>query len=376
MIALGEQERRGSRHAVRTLLRKNGSIFFEPEALQQKIEKLQDPAATVFRFIQENSHSPFQDIVDGTGLSFALVDTGLETLVKTGLVSCDDYDTLLRVLQAEAKTDSAATSSWHEQIKPAWQAPKTYRGRRRPRPPKQTIHERQKRHKGRWFAVTAFAVMGKRQSREERIEAQARLLLQRYGIVVKDFYRREKGLLPWYPIFQALKRMEWRGEIRRGYFVQGLSGVQFATEAALRELQKQQMHGTNDRGALLSLGDPALPLGGLMPWGLTNADGEPIQLVRQSGNHLFFHCGEASAYLENYAARIQFCTEQQSAAAAPLARAIKTWLQLPAPLRPRKRLIIETINGAPAAVHALASVFIQHKFETDGDALVLWPSNA
>ena len=44
---------------------------------------------------------------------------------------------------------------------------------------------------------------------QKRAELQTRLLLHRCGIFVKEWYRRERGLLPWYQIFQILKRLEW-----------------------------------------------------------------------------------------------------------------------------------------------------------------------
>jgi len=41
----------------------------------------------------------------------------------------------------------------------------------------------------------------------------------------------------WRAIYRELKRMEYRGEVRRGYFVAGLSGAQFAHPDAVERLR-------------------------------------------------------------------------------------------------------------------------------------------
>jgi ATP-dependent Lhr-like helicase len=112
----------------------------------------------------------------------------------------------------------------------------------------------------------------------QRAEGQARLLLHRYGILVKEWYRRENGLLPWYQIFQALKRLEWQGEIRRGYFISGLSGVQFALPEAVELLDKiNRTPVSGDTSALLiSTLDPAWPCGGGMDSGGVEASQAPV----------------------------------------------------------------------------------------------------
>jgi hypothetical protein len=68
-------------------------------------------------------------------------------------------------------------------------------------------------------------------------EASARQLLLRYGVVFRDLVARESSLPPWRDLLVALRRLEARGEIRGGRFVNGFVGEQFALPEALDELR-------------------------------------------------------------------------------------------------------------------------------------------
>ncbi len=69
------------------------------------------------------------------------------------------------------------------------------------------------------------------------VEASARQLLVRYGVVFRDLIARESSLPPWRDLLVALRRLEARGEIRGGRFVNGFVGEQFALPEALDELR-------------------------------------------------------------------------------------------------------------------------------------------
>ncbi len=78
---------------------------------------------------------------------------------------------------------------------------------------------------------------GTRPSEEEHAESIARQWLDRYGIVTRDWWRRERPPVSWRAIYRELKRLEYRGEVRRGYFVRGLGGAQFALPSAVERLR-------------------------------------------------------------------------------------------------------------------------------------------
>jgi len=201
-------------------------------------------------------------------------------------------------------------------------------------------------------------------------------LLQRYGILVKEWYRREQGFLPWFHIFQALKRLEWQGEIRRGYFVAGLSGVQFALAEALELLESAASlpSGADDPPALLSSLDPALPFGGGVDWGLGRPDGSPLKVVRSASNHLVLAGGRVTLYSENFFQRLTLLKDPPRSTWPFVVKTIKTYLKMPYPLKPFGRLAIHQIDDRPAAASPAAEELIKNGFEKDGAKLVLWPS--
>ena len=57
-------------------------------------------------------------------------------------------------------------------------------------------------------------------------------LLSRWGVVFRDVYLKERLGVPWREVLWALRRLEARGLVRGGHFVTGISGEQFADEAA------------------------------------------------------------------------------------------------------------------------------------------------
>src|SRR5262249_46486299 len=97
--------------------------------------------------------------------------------------------------------------------------------------------------------------------------ALAELLLERQGIVTRDGVRAE-GIPGGYgAVYAELRALETLGLCRRGYFVEGLGGAQFALGGAverLRELRTQ----ADDRPEVLVLAaaDPAQPYGAALPW--------------------------------------------------------------------------------------------------------------
>ena len=357
--------------------RGEGGLFRKKEDFQILAEKLDENAATVLEFLKENGASFGRDLIEGTGLPNLQVQDGLRTLAQRSLVSADDAETFFEFLQpasaAPTHGDQPPEQPWANRTQ-GWQS----MGRRRP-----TRHElRQKIQKlssikdVRWFLTSSFAAYGAVFDDKERAERQARLLLNRYGVLVKEWYRREKGLLPWPRLFQVLKRLEWQGEIRRGYFIEGLSGVQFALPEAVELLQKINGAGAKIPvgSALVSTADPALPFGGFTDWEIVDREGKRISVTRHTSNHLLFANTFPVVYLENFGQRIWFCREFQEKRFGDLIAALKNWLLLPPNLRPRSKLQVSSIDNVPAVAFEKADVFLENGFEKKGEQLVLWPS--
>jgi len=65
----------------------------------------------------------------------------------------------------------------------------------------------------------------------ERALARAETLLERHGVVSRESARAEE--LAFSPIYKVLRAMEETGRVRRGFFVAGLAGAQFALPGAV-----------------------------------------------------------------------------------------------------------------------------------------------
>jgi ATP-dependent Lhr-like helicase len=85
--------------------------------------------------------------------------------------------------------------------------------------------------------VHRFGVLGKALPPQERVTVQARQLLARHGVVTYASLDDEFGAWEWGALYPEFQRLELRGEVRRGYFVQGLAGVQFALPEVVEQLR-------------------------------------------------------------------------------------------------------------------------------------------
>lgn len=374
-IVRAHRDSEDSRIKVDFIERGSGNLFINKTELNEAAKGQDESAGAVFSFLKENGASFLRDILGGTGLSALQAQQALSALAKSGLVSCEDYTIFLAILQSDpVNLRQDRSDSWLPQPLPGWT--QSSRRSHRRQAIRQSVREQVQFGDSRWFLTTSFGVLGKDVTDTERAERQARLLLQRYGILVKEWYRRENGLLPWYDIFQVLKRLEWQGEIRRGYFIAGLSGVQFALPAAVEVLEEIQTKNEESmsKPILMSTVDPALPLGGTVDWDMQDMHGNKMTIVRSPANHFVFLQDKPVLYSEIYGSRIWRLAKIPKEALDECINVFKSWLQLPADIRPRRRIDVLHINNQPAAECKLAEAFLRNGFEKDGEKLVLWPS--
>ena len=99
------------------------------------------------------------------------------------------------------------------------------------------------------------------------VDAVARLLLKRYGVVFRRLLDREVNLPTWRELAMAYRRMEARGEIRGGRFVQGMAGEQFALPGAVESLRAVRRKQDGEEWAVISAADPLNLVGTVTPEG-------------------------------------------------------------------------------------------------------------
>ncbi len=116
---------------------------------------------------------------------------------------------------------------------------------------------------GRWsLTASLFAAQVDPSARRR---AQAELLLERYGILTRELVLAEGIAGGFSALYPQLCQLETLGVARRGYFVEGLGGAQFALPGAVERLRA----GPTPAEApplVLAATDPAQPYGGALPW--------------------------------------------------------------------------------------------------------------
>jgi ATP-dependent Lhr-like helicase len=143
---------------------------------------------------------------------------------------------------------------------------------------------------GRWSpAASLFAGAG-----PDR-RALAELLLERQGIVTRDSVRGE-GIAGGYgAVYAELRALETLGTCRRGYFVEGLGGAQFALGGAVERLREfRPRDGDEPAPFVLAAADPAQPYGAALPWPKRAG----ARAARVAGAHVVLLGGEAALFVE------------------------------------------------------------------------------
>ena len=101
----------------------------------------------------------------------------------------------------------------------------------------------------------------------ERARALAGQLLARHGILTRDAVATEGVAGGFSAVYPVLRALEEQGRVRRGYFVAGLGGLQFAEPGALERLRaRREPDPESALAVVLAAADPANPYGAALPW--------------------------------------------------------------------------------------------------------------
>ena len=156
---------------------------------------------------------------------------------------------------------------------------------------------------GRWSLVADLAAPGEPVSDTEWAHATATLLLDRHGVVAAETARAENVPGAFEALYPVLREMEEAGHIRRGYFVHGLAGRQFALPAAVEHLRRERSARAKAKSGpveILPAVDPANPWGAVLPWPQLGAEIDPRRRGprRIAGAWLVLRSGSPCLYLE------------------------------------------------------------------------------
>jgi len=190
-----------------------------------------------------------------------------------------------------------------------------------------------------------------RVSERDLARERAETLLNRNGIVTREMLGLESEPMAWHEISFALRRMEYAGSIRRGYFVRGLSGEQYALPAALEMLAaSRNLNPAREHPIALSAADPANPYGAVLPG---------CGVAREAGNFVVLRAGRVMLGLAGRALVSLDALDDEAFSAA-----VGALIEL------RRKVVVETIDGAPALASMRVGAMAAMGFHSDGRALV------
>jgi len=196
--------------------------------------------------------------------------------------------------------------------------------------------------------------------------ALAELLLERQGIVTRDGVRGE-GIPGGYgAVYGELRALETLGVCRRGYFVEGLGGAQFAVPGAVERLRELRPREDEEKEPLvLAAADAAQPYGAALAWP-KRADG---RAARVAGAHVVLLGGEAALFVERGGRSL-----------VPLREPEEEWLRVALAALVEhvkkggaKRLAVERFDGEPVAETVIYPLLLDAGFLAGPRRAVLRP---
>ncbi|MBK8816990.1 MAG: DEAD/DEAH box helicase [Methylococcaceae bacterium] len=233
-------------------------------------------AQKVYAVLKEWGASFFQEIIRETGFLKTQLEEALGELAASGLITSDSFYGLRTLVT-----------------------------------PQKILHRRSKRYPshdpmalaGRWSIIRPVSVNP--DDSYEHIEHIARILLKRYGVVFRKVLDREEGIPSWRELLYVYRRLEARGEIRGGRFVQGFAGEQFALPDALSLLKEIRKREKTAELIVLSAADP-LNLTGIITPGDRIASIASQRLVYRDGIPVAHGSRTKVSYLQDFDADHQW----------------------------------------------------------------------
>jgi ATP-dependent Lhr-like helicase len=216
---------------------------------------------------------------------------------------------------------------------------------------------------GRWSLVSELIT---EVSPTERAHARTVKLLERHGLVTREVNALEPVAGGFSTLYPVLSSLEEAGKVRRGYFIDGLGGAQFAFPGAVDRLRASRQSSTEAELVVLAATDPANPYGWLLPWPKTSGEGAGPR--RAAGATVVLFGGRPVLYLDKGGKRIlTFPAADERAALIAAGSALSEVART----RKGKYLRIETIDDQPARTSARADALVASGFFADHRGLVL-----
>jgi ATP-dependent Lhr-like helicase len=228
----------------------------------------------------------------------------------------------------------------------------------------------------------------------ERRRALAELLLERYGIVTREQVLAEGIRGGFALLYDSFAKLETLGVCRRGYFIEGMGGAQFALPGAVERLRAgrspsgdrtdargdaDRRGGDRRRTLVIAAADPAQPYGAALPW--PKRAGQDRRPARVAGAYVVMVADLPVLYVERGGRGLVTLTDalprEAVAAEPPSGRKTDPLREALAALAEAVRagrvgkLALERIDGEPAIVSDLAGMLVELGFHSGPRKLTL-----
>ena len=276
----------------------SGSLtWFRPA--EKGVDKKQVLSATAITLVPRSHKSNWQTLTNGDAPDLPEVAMGvLETLRNKGAMFADDLahqagvlpdqlEPVLSTLVAQGLVTADAFSPLRWLTRTSAEKSKIERRMRRSRNRHSTPGIGQAAL-GRWSAIEPGQGADSGFEQQERMTGICYALLRRYGVVFRAVLQRETLLPSWRHVLNHLRRMEDRGEVNGGRFVDGFSGEQFALPEAVGLLRQSIKTENAQRWTTINATDP-LNLGGIITPG--------VKTTSRTSNRILLDYGVPAARL-------------------------------------------------------------------------------
>jgi ATP-dependent helicase Lhr and Lhr-like helicase len=181
----------------------------------------------------------------------------------------------------------------------------------------------------------------------ERAAGWASTLLDRHGLVFRETAAVESLGGGFAGVYRVLRTLEESGKVRRGYFVEGLGGAQFAYPGIVDQLRRVRDGAGSGETVALAATDPANAFGWLLPWPALKGPGRGA--ARATGAAVVLVDGRPTLFLDRRGRRLRTFEGAEDEA---IARALPR-LRDVARTHPRRSLSLDEVDGEPAFRSAL-----------------------
>jgi len=213
----------------------------------------------------------------------------------------------------------------------------------------------------------------------ERRRALAELLLERYGIVTREQVLAEGIKGGFALLYDTFANLETLGVCRRGYFIEGMGGAQFALPGAIERLRAGDgpekapdrdtastgvvAIGGRPRTLVIAAADPAQPYGAALAWPKREAaESRGARPARVAGAHVVLVADEPVLYVERGGRSLLTLSRESAAYDEDSVREALVALAEAVRAGRLGKLALERIDGEPAIASRLAAELVELGF--------------